>query len=88
MWLPDHLMAIGILPLRGGGVSDNLTTFVPILTTYRERIIWRYAELGCIEEFFTNGFPLDEILDTLLEHQSDALIVSGMRCLGVEADTV
>ncbi|KAH1837536.1 hypothetical protein C8Q69DRAFT_253219 [Paecilomyces variotii] len=48
-------------------------------------VIWRYTELGCIEKLSTDGVPLDELWDKLLQRQTDALTTSG--CLEVEADT-
>jgi hypothetical protein len=67
------------------GVSADPTIIVPVLTTHRWGVIWWYSELGCIEKLSTDGVPLDELSDELLQRQTDALIASG--CLEVEADT-
>lgn len=81
----SYYAATGILPLHGVGVSDDLTIIVPVLITDRWGVIWRYTELGCIEKLSTDGVPLDELWDKLLQRQTDALTTSG--CLEVEADT-
>ncbi|GKZ98168.1 hypothetical protein AnigIFM59636_002192 [Aspergillus niger] len=51
-------------------------------------VIWRYAELGCIEKCSTGGIPFEELLDKLLECQSNTLFGSGMRRLQIETDTI
>lgn len=81
----SYYAATGILPLHGVGVSDDLSIIGPVLTTHRWGVIWWYTELGCIEKLSTDGIPLDELSDELLQRQTNALIASG--CLEVEADT-
>ncbi|KAH1711925.1 hypothetical protein KXX40_008693, partial [Aspergillus fumigatus] len=70
MWLPDHIM--------------QRQEFCRC-TEWVWGVIWWYTELGCIEKLSTDGIPLDELSDELLQRQTNALIASG--CLEVEADT-
>ncbi|GFF97711.1 hypothetical protein IFM53868_09334 [Aspergillus udagawae] len=73
MWLPDHLMQ-----------QHKFCRCVEWVSG----VIWRYAELGCLEKISTDGIPADVIPDKLLERQSNALIGFGMRRLQIKADTV
>ncbi|GFF59128.1 hypothetical protein IFM51744_09806 [Aspergillus udagawae] len=73
MWLPDHLMQ-----------QQEFCRCVEWVSG----VIWRYAELGCLEKLSTDRIPLDGIPDKLLERQSNAIIGFGMRRLKIKADTV